>query len=99
MSDDTLKLLMQKLDDHIAETRNAREETKASIKCLRDSFGEFSDKYSTMLEQLIASKLFWDTFRDEALKKGLLVALGIVMLGTLAGMWIWIRTSLGLPPK
>ena len=96
MSDDTLKLLMQKLDDHIAETRRAREETKASIKCLRDSFGEFSDKYSVMLDAAIASRMFWDNLRDDAIKKGVLTVIWILAAGAVAGIVFWARSQLGI---
>lgn len=97
--DDVLRLIMEKLDAHIAETKESRIAVAKSINCLRDSMYEFKDKYSATLDQAIDSKIFWNELRDNIIKNGILAALSIVALGVLAGPWVWIKTQLGLPSK
>lgn len=97
--DPTLDLFIQQVQDHIEEARTDRIAMLKSIKCLHDVFEAFSDKYTPVLDKTIAQNLFWGGLRDDMIKKGVITALVIVVVGVGGGFVLWMKTVFGVMPK
>ena len=80
----------------IDRTCDLVEQLIADVKCLHDSFERFNKKYSLPLDDMIASKKYWNGVKDDVIKKSAAAAMWSIIAAIGVAMVYYVQTHLGI---